>query len=54
MANAKYNYEFFAGKPLGGDTDNSHSYMSFNIDLVFMSYKEFLHVRLNFPCIFIL
>ena len=38
MANAKYNYALSAGKPLGGGTDNSHSYMSFNIGLVFMGY----------------
>lgn len=38
MANAKYNYALSAGKPLGGGTDNSHSYISFNIGLVFMGY----------------
>lgn len=38
MANAKYNYALSAGKPFGGGTDNSHSYMSFNIGLVFMGY----------------
>jgi hypothetical protein len=38
MANAKYNYAFSAGKPLGSGTDNSQSYMSFNIGLVFMGY----------------
>lgn len=38
MANAKYNYALSAGKPLGSGTDNSQSYMSFNIGLVFMGY----------------
>jgi len=38
MANAKYNYALTAGKPLGGGTDNSHTYMSFNIGLVFYGY----------------
>ena len=38
MANAKYNYALSAGQPLGSGTDNSHSYMSFNIGLVFMGY----------------
>ncbi len=38
MANAKYNYALSAGKPLGGGTDNSHGYMSFNIGIVFMGY----------------
>ncbi|MCF6270249.1 MAG: hypothetical protein L3J41_11095 [Melioribacteraceae bacterium] len=38
MANAKYNYALTAGKPLGGGTDNSHAYLSFNIGLVFYGY----------------
>ena len=38
MTNAKYNYAFSAGKPLGGGTDNSHSYISFNIGLAFYSF----------------
>ncbi len=38
MANAKYNYALTTGKPLGSGTDNSQSYISFNIGLVFMGY----------------
>jgi len=37
MANAKYNYALSAGKPLGGGTDNSQTYMSFNIGIVFVT-----------------
>lgn len=38
MLNVKYNYALSAGKPIGGGTDNSHSYLTFNIGLVFSGY----------------
>lgn len=38
MLNAKYNYALTAGEPIGKGTDNSHSYVTFNIGLVFSGY----------------
>ena len=38
MFNAKYNYALSAGQPLGSGTDNSHSYINFNLGFVFYSY----------------
>lgn len=38
ILSAKYNYAFSAGKTVYGDTDNSQSYIGFNIGLAFYGY----------------
>jgi hypothetical protein len=38
ILSAKYNYAFSSGKTVYGDTDNSQSYLGFNIGLAFSGY----------------